>query len=97
LSGAASRLARAEDFAAIAALLDGAFADPDETALVDALRAERAVTAEQVAEAGGAIAGHAVFSRVPVGQEAVASGVVRHACAFEALGQDAREGDPPCP
>jgi putative acetyltransferase len=35
------------------------------------------------------------MSLVP--RQAVPRGVVRYACAFGALGQDAGEGDPPCP
>jgi putative acetyltransferase len=63
---AAIRAARAPDAAAIDALLRAAFAGAAEACLVVALRAEGAVVTELVAEAGGAIVGHVLFSPAPV-------------------------------
>jgi hypothetical protein len=49
-----------------------------------------AAVTEWVAGVPGTVIWFGVFSIVPAGE-------VRHACAFDGLGQDAREGDPPCP
>lgn len=61
------RPARAADAPAIDALLRAAFGGPDEAALVVALRAERAVLAELVADRAGATLGHVLFSHAPIG------------------------------
>lgn len=59
------RYARPADRPAIAEVNDLAFGQPDETALIDRLREDGDVLFELVAEeAGGAIDGHILFSRL---------------------------------
>ncbi|MES2032886.1 MAG: N-acetyltransferase [Pseudomonadota bacterium] len=52
----------AEDHAAIHAVVEAAFGQPDEADLVDALRADGDALVELVAEDDGAIVGHILFS-----------------------------------
>jgi len=56
------RPAAAEDHAAIHAVVEAAFGQPDEADLVDALRADGDALVELVAEDDGAIVGHILFS-----------------------------------
>ncbi len=56
------------DVAAVRALLEEAFGQPDEAALVDALRARGAARLSMVAERGGRILGHILFSIVTIGE-----------------------------
>lgn len=58
------RPAEAEDHAAIRAVVEAAFAQPDEANLVEALRADGDALVELVAEEDGRIAGHILFSRM---------------------------------
>lgn len=57
---------RPEDRAAIRLVNEQAFKRPDETDLIDRLRAEGAVLASFVAEADGQIVGHILFSRISI-------------------------------
>jgi putative acetyltransferase len=54
------------DHAAIRAVETAAFGRPDEADIVEAVRAEGAALVELVAEAGGQIVGHILFSRMTV-------------------------------
>ena len=56
------RPAAPEDHAAIRAVVEAAFGQPDEAALVDQLRADGDALVELVAEEGGAVVGHVLFS-----------------------------------
>lgn len=56
------RPASADDHAAIHAVVEAAFGQPDEADLVDALRADGAALVELVAEEDDAIVGHVLFS-----------------------------------
>lgn len=58
------RYATADDRAAIAAVVAGAFGRPDEARLVERLRADDDVMFELVAETDGAVSGHILFSRL---------------------------------
>lgn len=58
------RFARAADRAAIAALVERAFGQPDEARLVDRLREGGDLMFELVADHDGEIAGHLVYSRL---------------------------------
>ncbi|WP_411286429.1 GNAT family N-acetyltransferase [Phenylobacterium sp.] len=58
------RLARPADHPAIAAVVEAAFAKPDEARLVERLRADGDVVFELVSEDGGEITGHILFSRL---------------------------------
>jgi putative acetyltransferase len=58
------RLARATDHPAIAEINDAAFGGPDESRLVQALRAEGDMLFELVFEAEGEVVGHIAFSRL---------------------------------
>jgi putative acetyltransferase len=58
------RYARPADRAAIAEVVEAAFGQPDEAALVERLRAAGDVLFELVAEAEGRVAGHILFSRL---------------------------------
>lgn len=69
----ALRPARAEDAAAIDALLRAAFGGEAEARLVGLLRAEGAVVAELVAEQAGVILGQVMFTWAPVGAARVAA------------------------
>jgi putative acetyltransferase len=55
-------LVQPEDYAAIAAVIDAAFGQADESTLVNALRIRREVDFECCAKAHGAIVGHILFS-----------------------------------
>lgn len=55
---------RSGDAAAIAALVEGAFASPGEARLIDRLRADGDVVMSLVAVEDGAIVGHALLSRM---------------------------------
>lgn len=56
------RPACADDHAAIRAVVTAAFGQPDEAALIDALRADGDALVELVVEEDGAVVGHALFS-----------------------------------
>lgn len=58
------RHARPADHAAIRAVNEAAFAQPDEARLIEALRAAGDVMFELVAEADGSVVGHILFSRL---------------------------------
>lgn len=58
------RYARPEDHAAIAEVNDLAFGQPDETRLIERLRADGDVLFELVAVEGGQVVGHILFSRL---------------------------------
>lgn len=60
------REANSDDRASIRGLLMRAFRRPDEADLVDALRAEGVVLLELVAESGQQVAGHILFSELPL-------------------------------
>ena len=60
------RPATPADHAAVAAVLNAAFGNDHATLIVEGVRAEGAVLAELVAEAGGEIVGHVLFSRMTV-------------------------------
>ncbi len=54
------------DYPAIRAIVDAAFGGPDESRIIDGVRAEGAALADLVAEAEGEIVGHILFSRMTV-------------------------------
>lgn len=56
------RPASPDDYAAIHAVVQAAFGQPDEANLVDALRADGDALVELVAEEDGGVAGHVLFS-----------------------------------
>ncbi|MBU1378624.1 MAG: N-acetyltransferase [Alphaproteobacteria bacterium] len=58
------RFARATDHAAIAELVEAAFAQPDEARLVERLRTGGDMLFELVSEDAGEISGHILFSRL---------------------------------
>lgn len=58
------RAVASADHAAVAAVVEAAFGEPDEARLVEAIRAEGAGLVELVAEEGGAVVGHILFSRL---------------------------------
>ena len=58
------RSASTDDFAVTRALVDAAFLPEDVVTFLDALRADRCILGEWVAERGAEIVGHIVFSRV---------------------------------
>ncbi len=64
------RLARPADAPGISALLRAAFGGPAEAELVAALRRDSDAAIELVAEAGGTLAGHVLFSPMTVGDAA---------------------------
>ena len=70
------RTETAGDLNSIAAVETLAFGRADEADLVDRLRADGLVTASLVAEVAGVIAGHALFSELPI---ETASGTIRAA------------------
>ncbi len=60
-----TRPARPEDHATIRAITDAAFGGPDESRLIEGVRAEGAVLVELVAESqAGEVIGHILFSRM---------------------------------
>lgn len=61
------RLAAPTDAAAIRDVVAAAFGQPDEADLVDRLRADGDVLVELVAEHGGTVVGHVLFSRLGIG------------------------------
>jgi putative acetyltransferase len=61
------RLAAPTDAAAIRDVVAAAFGQPDEADLVDRLRADGDVLVELVAEQGGTVVGHVLFSRLGIG------------------------------
>ncbi len=60
------RPATPADHAAIRAITDAAFGGPDESAIIDGVRAEGQVLVELVADEDGEIVGHILFSRMTV-------------------------------
>ena len=60
------RPATPADHDAIRRIVDAAFGGPAESAIIDGVRAEDAVLADLVAEQGGEIVGHVLFSRMSV-------------------------------
>ena len=60
------RTAEPEDFPSIRAVLTAAFETPEEANLVEALRAEGCVILELIAENDDEIAGHILFSELPI-------------------------------
>ncbi len=60
------RAASPKDAPAIRSVNQRAFGQPDEARLVDALRDSGAVVLELVAESNGRIAGHILFSELPI-------------------------------
>lgn len=68
ISPVAIRPEAAADQAAIHAVVEAAFAQPDEADLVDRLRPTGAVLLSLVAEIESAIAGHILFTRMHVGE-----------------------------
>ena len=63
-SAAAIREETRSDHAAVHAIHVAAFGQTEEADLVDALRAENAAILSLVAESGGSIAGHVLFTRM---------------------------------
>jgi putative acetyltransferase len=60
------RPAAPADHAAIRTITDAAFGGPDESAIIDGVRAENRVLVELVAEQDGEVFGHILFSRMTV-------------------------------
>ena len=69
------RPATAADHAAIRAITDAAFGGPAESRIIDGVRAEGAALVELVAEAGGDVVGHVLFSRMTVTPERFIAGL----------------------
>ncbi len=84
--GETIRAARPADHAAIDALLAAAFPTDAEARLVRALREDGAALLELVAEAGGGIVGHVLFSAMAAPPAAVALAPVATAAAFRRRG-----------
>jgi putative acetyltransferase len=69
------RAAVADDHAAIAAVVGAAFGRPDEAVIVEEVRAGGEALVELVAESGGEIVGHILFSRMTCEPEMLVAGL----------------------
>jgi putative acetyltransferase len=81
------RAARAEDDAAIARVVDAAFGGPAESAIILGVRAEGRSVVDLVAENGGAIVGHVLFSHMTCEPAVFVVGLAPLAVAPDRQGQ----------